>query len=66
MSDEPEIEVRYESKRGCGWRKPGGLYLMADGPAELCGKLPIPLEICPSCGGGIKLSRGWTWVRGNI
>lgn len=58
------IVVKREYRRGCGWRKPGGLYLVADGPAAPCGKLPIPLEICPTCGGGIKPSRGWTWVNG--
>lgn len=27
-----------------------------------CCRLPIPLDICPCCGGGIKQTRGWTWV----
>jgi len=58
------IEKRREARRGCGWRKPGGLYLVASGLARPCGKLPIPLIVCPTCGGGIKPSRGWTWVNG--
>jgi hypothetical protein len=58
----PKIEVRVDSKRGCGWRKPGGLYLVGDGPAFPCGRLPIPLNTCPTCGHGFKPSRGWTWV----
>lgn len=57
-----EVPVRQDSKRGCGWRKPGGLYLVFDGEARSCGKLPIPLERCPTCSGGIKPTRGWTWV----
>jgi hypothetical protein len=55
-----------EPKRGCGLRKEGGLYLMADGPSAPCGKLPLPLTVCPCCGGGIKPSRGWTWVNGQV
>lgn len=27
-----------------------------------CGKLPIPVIKCPTCGDGIKPSRGWTWI----
>ena len=27
-----------------------------------CCKLPVKLTVCPCCGGGIKQSRGWTWV----
>lgn len=61
------IKVSKEGKRGCGWRKTGGKYLMKDGPAVECGKLPIPLTACPCCGHthiGTKSgpSRGWTWV----
>lgn len=56
------MEVLYESSRGCGFRKPGGLYLVARGIAEPCGKLPLRLDICPTCGTGIHPSRGWTWV----
>jgi hypothetical protein len=58
------IRVSREGKRGCGFRKPGGIYLVSDGPGRPCSKLPIPLEVCPCCGGGIKPSRGWTWVNG--
>lgn len=58
------IQKRREGKRGCGWRKPGGLYLVCRGLARECGKLPIPLVVCPTCGGGIKPARGWTWING--
>ena len=59
------IEVRHDKQRGCGWRKPGGLYLISGGPSAPCGKLPIPLSICPCCHAGIKPTRGWTWVDGD-
>ena len=51
-----------EAKRGCGYRKVGGLYLVDDGAGSSCCKMPIALDICPCCGGGIKQTRGWTWV----
>lgn len=59
------IATRTDSRRGCGWRKPGGLYLVANGPSSPCGKFPIPLSICPTCNCGIKPTRGWTWVDGD-
>lgn len=58
-----EIEIRYDDVRGCGTRKPGGLYLVAGNfLLSACGKLPVPLTTCPCCGNGIKPSRGWTWI----
>lgn len=60
----PAIETRHDRIRGCGWRSPGGLYLVSDGIAAPCGRLPIPLETCPTCSSGIKPARGWTWVDG--
>lgn len=56
------IETRIAQRRRCGVRKPGGLYLVSDGPAVYCGKLPVLLDVCPCCHSGIKPSRGWTWV----
>jgi hypothetical protein len=56
------IETRVEAARGCGYRR-RGLYLVADGLSATCGKLPIPLHVCPTCGGGIHPCRGWTWIR---
>jgi hypothetical protein len=61
----PVIETRRDQKRGCGWRKAGGLYLVCDGLGRPCGKLPIPLGVCPTCHGGIKPTRSWTWVDGD-
>lgn len=55
------IKTVVDSKRGCGWRKPG-LYLRADGAGGFCGKLPLLLDVCPCCHGGIKASGGWTWI----
>jgi len=60
----PAIELRTDQKRGCGWRKKGGLYLISEGPGRGCGRLPIILSSCPTCGGGIRQTRGWTWVNG--
>jgi len=47
--------------RGCGWRKPGGLYLKSSSMFSTCGKLPLEIEVCSCCGAGIKPARGWTW-----
>ena len=52
-----------EPARGCGFRKKGGIYLVSDGLAAPCGRLPIPLDVCPCCGAGIKPTRGWTWIQ---
>jgi len=56
------IEIKFESKRGCGYRSPGGLYFMGGKFGEPCGKLPIPLTVCPCCRAGIKFSRGFQLV----
>ena len=57
----PKIEIskRTELVRGCGYRKVG-FYLVSNAfMGTSCGKLPIPLEICPCCGDGIKQTRSW-------
>jgi hypothetical protein len=54
--------VSHEAKRGCGYRKPGGLYLVAGKLSAPCGKLPIPLHVCTTCGSGIKPQRAWQWI----
>lgn len=51
-----------EARRGCGYRKVGGLYLVSPPVGSVCDRLPLPLTVCPTCGGGIKQARGWTWV----
>jgi len=47
-----------ESERGCGYRKEG-MYLIGTGMAVPCDRLPYKLEICPTCGAGIKFTRGY-------
>ena len=56
------IRIVNEQRRGCGFRKQGGLYLIAGIPEADCGKLPLKLEVCPTCHQGIKPARAWTWV----
>jgi len=56
------IETRMEGRRGCGYRKPGGIYLVGPPSGRPCCKLPHQLSVCPCCGVGIKPTRGWTWV----
>lgn len=51
-----------EGIRGCGYRKVGGLYLVGAGRFVSCDRLPYPLDICPVCGGGIKVSRAFTKI----
>jgi hypothetical protein len=51
-----------EAKRGCGYRKVGGLYLVGGTDGIACDRLPIAIEICRCCGQGIKQSRGWSWI----
>lgn len=61
-----EVTISTEQARGCGYRKPAkdgvGIYLVGDGLGAPCGLLPVPLGVCPCCGGGIKQTRGWTWI----
>jgi hypothetical protein len=57
------VHTSVESARGCGFRKPGGKYLVAGQPSEPCEKLPIELHVCEVCGGGIKQTRAFTWIK---
>jgi hypothetical protein len=57
-----EIRTSYEGKRGCGYRQPGGKYLVSGGTLAPCDRLPVELELCPTCHAGIKVSRSWTWI----
>ena len=60
------VVISKEQARGCGFRKPSaggvGIYLVGPGLGEPCGKLPLPLDVCPCCHAGIKPSRSWTWI----
>jgi hypothetical protein len=60
------IHARIESERGCGYRKPGGMYLVGGSNAQPCCKLPFELSVCPCCGSGIKQARGFTWIMSDI
>jgi len=51
-----------EAKRGCGYRKEGGLYLVGGGLSAPCDRMPYRLDRCKTCGGGIKFTRGHTWL----
>lgn len=51
-----------EARRGCGYRKVGGIYLVGGGIGVPCDRLPYPLTVCPCCSQGVKQGRGWTWV----
>lgn len=51
-----------EQVRQCGYRKVGGLYLCGKGLAMSCDQLPYELSVCPTCGAGIKFSRGFQWI----
>lgn len=51
-----------ESKRGCGYRKVGGTYVVSGKLSAPCCRMPLPLTVCPCCGEGVKQSRGWTWI----
>ncbi|MDX9972517.1 MAG: hypothetical protein RBU21_05935 [FCB group bacterium] len=59
---EVQIQKRVEGRRGCGFRKPGGLYLVSGALGRACLRLPIPLDRCPTCDCGLKFTRGWTWI----
>lgn len=58
------VQTRVEGKRGCGVRKPGGLYLVSGELSEPCPLLPYETKVCPTCGEGIRPARGFTWVDG--
>jgi hypothetical protein len=52
-----------EKRRGCGYRKIGGIYLVGEGMTVNCDRLPYNLDVCPTCNQGIKFSLGFSWIR---
>jgi len=62
----PTIHTSIEKKRGCGYRKPGGFYLIGSKEAAPCCKLPVLLTACPCCGNRVKFTRGFQWISGKI
>lgn len=55
-----------EAKRGCGYRKVGGLYLVGGGIGIACDRLPFELTVCPCCSNGFKPTLGFTWIRPSL
>lgn len=55
-----------EKQRGCGFKKPGGLYLIGGASSSPCCLLPFPITVCKCCGQGIKFSRGFTWINTDL
>ena len=55
------MRTSHEQRRGCGYRKGGGFYLIGGSAWSTCGKLPYPLIPCPHCGQGLKFHRGFGW-----
>lgn len=47
-----------EPKRGCGYRKVGGLYLVGSGLGQPCDRLPFEIIPCPTCGEEPPFHRG--------
>lgn len=56
------MRTSVEGARGCGYRKPGGIYLVGGSLSEPCPRLPLAVETCPTCGAGVKPARGFTWI----
>lgn len=46
-----------ETKRGCGYRKVGGIYLVGGFTTSPCDRLPMEVGHCPVCGAGVHFSR---------
>lgn len=46
-----------EAKRGCGFRKVGGTYMVSGKLLSPCDRLPFKLSVCPCCGEGYRPSR---------
>ena len=51
----PSVVTVYDTERGCGDRKAGGIYLRGGGDMfSGCGKMPVPLnQICLHCGNSL-------------
>lgn len=51
-----------EKQRMCGYRIVNKLYLVGRGVSLSCDRLNYDLHPCPCCGGGVKFSRGLSYV----
>ena len=45
-------------ERGCGFRSPGGNYIMGGAWPTPCDRLPMPIPVCATCGTTIEFFRG--------
>ncbi|MBA7555584.1 hypothetical protein ES705_48255 [subsurface metagenome] len=54
--------MAFELVRGCGYRKVGGLYLCGGYISAPCDRMPFALTVCPVCGQGLKVGRGFTQI----
>lgn len=61
--DERIVVMAVEARRGCGYRRAGGLYIVGGGLSAPCDRMPFPLDRCKTCGGGIKFTRGPQWLQ---
>jgi hypothetical protein len=52
------VIVKYREERGCGLRKPGGLYLCGMGTARICDRGFLIINACPVCGERPRFTRG--------
>src|SRR5208282_5515545 len=58
--------MTFELERGCGYRKPNGMYLISLGKAVRCDRLPVPLVPCERCGFEPRQIRSYTWISGHF
>jgi hypothetical protein len=56
------VVTKTESKRGCGYRKPGFYFIMDADKAFGCGALPIAFAPCSCCGLSPNQGRGMQWL----
>jgi len=66
MVDTSMIRWEVKRRRGCGYRKRGGLYLVSGWPMHTCGLLPRELGVCPCCNAGVHQKIGWSWVQARM
>ncbi len=58
MSNDLKIKIMPRVQRGCGERKPGGLYIFCGGAQLACYRFPMALpEACPCCGEELRQMR---------
>lgn len=54
-----------EKQRGCGYRIVNKLYLVGTGVAMSCDRLNYDLHACPTCSGGVHVSRTMAYLDWN-